>query len=203
MNAPFIIPADNRIRQLTILSCAQFTSLLNCDRIYFVKLSSLNITTLDGLGSGNKIVEITSCPSITDFSVLRTCDRVVIGSCSGLQDLSALRGIKDLTVFSSQNLDLEGVTNLTSLGKISELPHHFPLSVKRLNMSLLSNKVSEFPSFVASLPTHIDEIKIGTVSVKELEAFRAILHDIPQFSFEWYRKDIYTTITVYFRRNKN
>ncbi len=203
INAPFIIPAGNRIRQLTILSCAQFISLLNCDRIHFVKLSSSNISTLDGLGSGNKIVEITSCPSITDFSVLRTCDKVVIGNCSGLQDLSALRGIKDLTVFSSQHIDMEGVTNLTLLGKISEPPYHFPHSVKRLNLSLLSNKVSEFPSFLASLPTHINEIKIGSVSVKDVEAFRAILHDLPQFSFEWYRKDIYTIITVYFRRNKN
>ncbi len=203
IHTPFIIPAGNHIRQLTIICCAQFTTLLNCDRIYFVKLSNLNISTLEGLGSGNKIVEIISCPFIKDFSVLRTCDRIVIGDCSGLNDLNSLRGIKDLSVFSSHHIeDMEGVTNLTLFGNLPKLPYTFPKSVKRLNLPVLSNKMSEYPSFLANLPTHVNEIKIDSISLQGVEAFRAILHKIPQFSFEWYRKDINTTITVYFRRNK-
>ena len=162
----------------------------------------MNISTLEGLGSGNKIVEITYCSSITDFSVLRTCDKVVIERCSGLKDLHPLRGIKDFTFSPSDNLpkDLEGVTKLT-IPKIPKMPYYFPESVQQLKLSLFSNRVSEFPSFLASLPPHINEVKIGPVNLNDIEEFRSFLNDLPQFSFETYRENIEAITQVYFRRN--
>ncbi len=62
-----------------------------------------------------------------NYLYIRTCDRVLIGNCLGLRDLGAVRGIKNFTVSSSDNVskDLEGVTQIL-LGKIPKTPHHFP-----------------------------------------------------------------------------
>ncbi len=202
LDFPFTIPSGNRIKQLTILNCPKFTSLLNCDRIHSVKLFNLKISALEGLGSGNRIVEITSCPSVKDFSVLRTCDKVIIERCSGLRDLRPLRSLKDFSFSSSDNLpkDLEGVTNLT-IPKIPKTPYYFPKSVTQLKLSLFSNSVSEFPCFLANLPPQINEVKIGPVNLNDIEDFRSFLNDLPQFSFETYRENIQATTQVYFRRN--
>lgn len=71
LQAPLTLPSGHRIREIIVRECASLTSLLNFDSIYSVKLANLDISTLEGLGSGNRVVEVDTCPLITDFSVLR------------------------------------------------------------------------------------------------------------------------------------
>lgn len=43
---------------------------------------NLNIYSLEGLGSSNRVVEVDSCTLIKDFSMLRYCDKVTIRKAS-------------------------------------------------------------------------------------------------------------------------
>ncbi len=109
------------------------SSVLNLGRIYYVKLHSLAISTLEGLGRGNRVVEIENCPRVTDFRVLRYCSKVSIRDCEGFQDFSQLRGVKRF-IFSRENLnpsmDMEGVTCLKL--QTHSLSFKLPKSLKRL-----------------------------------------------------------------------
>ncbi len=97
INYPFTVPNTHYIQCLRISNCLQFTSLLHCDRIHSIYLYNLTMNTLEGLGSGNRVVEIRECPLITNFSQLSHCDKVVIHKCEGFQDMTPLRGLKDFT----------------------------------------------------------------------------------------------------------
>ncbi len=59
-----------------------------------VLLISLTLE-LEGLSSGNLIVEVHSCNNITDFSPLRHCERVIIRECKGFREAIQLFGVKE------------------------------------------------------------------------------------------------------------
>ncbi len=164
MGCAFTIPSDNRIQIINITECPHFDSFFHFDSIHSVYLENLQITTLEGLGRGNRVVQVRNCPRLTDFSGLRHCQKVTILDCKGFQDTSQLRGVRDFTFFpiADDKLfeDLEGITCLW-LENIPDDSHSikYPKSLKRLEIMFAS--YDQFPSsFITSLPHHISEVKM-------------------------------------------
>lgn len=166
----FALPSEHLIQEVIVRNCPAFQSLLHFDRIYSVKLVGLSIDTLIGLGSGNRVVEVDSCPAITDFTLLRHCDKVTINNCEGFQDLDQVRGVKDF-IFTPVNVDnlphdMEGVTCLI----LENIPYHllslqFPSTLKKLIIGSSDSVVDDdlikqLPLLLASLPRHIGKIEV-------------------------------------------
>eukprot|EP01040_Poterioochromonas_malhamensis_P013030 gene13030-14294_t len=62
---------QNSLRYLNISNCKNFSSLANMSHIKSVTLSKLNITSLDGLGKGNRSITIIDCGKITDWTAVQ------------------------------------------------------------------------------------------------------------------------------------
>ncbi len=175
LRRPFTLPSEHNIRELIVRDSQEFTSLLNFDRIYVVRLINLvYIYTLQGLGSGNRIVEVVNCPLISDFSILSYCDKVTIRDCAGFSNASQVRGVKDF-IFSPAYVNqlptvLEGVTCLILAG----VPTYgfqwvrFPSTLKKLVINYYSANIS---LNLAGLPHSVEKIE---VSVDE-KSFRRLL----------------------------
>eukprot|EP01040_Poterioochromonas_malhamensis_P004837 gene4837-5192_t len=84
--------------------------------IYKVTLNKLDIISLECLGEGNKVVEISNCHKIIDFSPLRACRVISIVRCKEFIDARSLKGVKELRVTPHDHtepfISLEGVTHL-------------------------------------------------------------------------------------------
>lgn len=173
--------AIDYLRLSSVINLLRFTlsSVTNLGRIYYVKLHSLAINTLEGLGRGNRVVEIENCPRVTDFRVLRYCSKVSIRDCEGFQDFSQLRGVKRF-IFSSENLnssmDMKGVTCLKVQDSSSDFfPLKLPKSLKRLVFEFGSiSLINTLPMFFSTLPSHVRKILVFA-TVSGLETFRSML----------------------------
>lgn len=188
MELPSVILPENNLRKIAILSCTSITSFVNFNRIYSVVLYNLNITSLEGIGGGNRVVEVSQCPLLTDFRALRSCDKVIISYCEGFRDISQLRGLQSFAFtpcdVSDIPNDLEGVTCLT-LGIMPEnlLSVPFPKTLSELvlggDTSYLIPK--EFPALIDALPPQIDKIQVTTLGTK-VNDFR-LMQKNGEFSF--------------------
>ncbi len=127
LQSPFTLPSEHHIREIIVRDWTGLISFLHFDGIYSVKLINLNISSLEGLGSRNRVVEVDNCPLITDFCPLRHCDKVIIRKCKGFQDIDQIRGVNDL-IFSPADINkvpesMEGVTCLIlDYGALKSLP---------------------------------------------------------------------------------
>eukprot|EP01040_Poterioochromonas_malhamensis_P007944 gene7944-8586_t len=126
--------------------------------IYSLKLRDLTIKSLSGLGRGNRIVEITRCAKVSDFSPLTSCESVSIITCEGFVDATQLAGMKELKVEllnSKKPPLLEGVTHLelNNLHSALEFPIALPRSLTTLVFKKVSNEyLAFFPAFLLDLP---------------------------------------------------
>ncbi len=73
----FCLPANN-LREILLSCCDKVLSLCNMEKIKNVTLEGLDITTLRGLGYGNKLVFISQCPFIQDFHVLKEIECLAV-----------------------------------------------------------------------------------------------------------------------------
>eukprot|EP01040_Poterioochromonas_malhamensis_P011761 gene11761-12833_t len=71
-------------------------------KIQHVQLIQLKLKSLEGLGTGNIFVEIVSCQSLRDFSVLRECQQVTLSNCRGFTDFIQLEGVSELYLHSTE-----------------------------------------------------------------------------------------------------
>lgn len=175
-----ILPHKHHIREIIVGYCEDFKSFLNFGCIYSVKLFNLNISTLEGLGRGNRLVEVDTCQSIRDFSILRYCDKVTIRNCQGFQSVDQVRGVKDLifSPFDADNLpkDMEGVTSLILVKLPSNLLSlEFPITLKTL---VIPGLLQQLPLLLTRLPHSVEKIQ---VSVQE-KRFRS-LYEKGEISF--------------------
>ncbi len=182
---PFTLPTEHQIREITVTNCEWVE--LNFDGIPFVKLVDLKISTLEGLGNGNRVVEVNSCHFIKDFSVLKHCEKVIICECDGFRNINQVRGVKHL-IFSPENVnklpeDMEGVTSLIfHSAPYTLLSLEFPSTLKKLVISSDSlNLMEKLPRLLTRLPHHIGKI---VVSVDEHD-FRILLQE-GELSFPGY-----------------
>ncbi len=173
---PFTIPANHQIRSIVIAGCASFKSLSNFGSISSVSLMNLKIDSLEGLGMGNHVVEIQRCPLIRDFAPLKHCDKVIIRDCQGFEDISQVRGVKELT-FSPADVnnipeDLEGVMHLL-LRKIPDDLDNIviPNSLKQLEFCHWSNTITieHFLCFCRDIARQVQQIKVVEISSKDLK----------------------------------
>ncbi len=170
LEGSFILPSEHNIRRITVgPQCSHVTSLLHFDRIYSVTLVGLRISSLEGLGSGNRVIEVDNCPLITDFSPLRHCDKVTIRNCKGFQDINQVRGVKDLIFCPcfKENIptDMEGVTCMI----FARLPDNllslkFPSTLKKLVFTLMIPQIKglipQLPFLLAGPLHHVEKIEI-------------------------------------------
>ncbi len=162
----FTLPSKHKIRQIIVRDCPDFVSLLHFDRIYSVQLVGLRISSLEGLGSANRVVEVNNCPLITDFSVLKHCDKVTILNCQGFKDVNQVRGVKDFIFSPSSDYnfvkDIEGVTCLILNNPFNNLLSlKIPSTLKKLEInSQISDLNRQLPLFLTSLPHHVEKIEI-------------------------------------------
>ncbi len=172
LDGPFTLPSDHQIRQILVRDTPNFISLIYFNRIYSVKLLGLRIYSLEGLGSGNRGVEVNTCPLITDFSPLRHCDKVTIRNCQGFQDINQVRGVKEIS-FSPADVnklpnDMEGVTYLILITVPDNLLSvKFPSTLKKLVFTLMFSGVDvvrgliqQLPLLLARLPPHVEKIEV-------------------------------------------
>lgn len=112
----FILPTDHHLSHLVIRNCVGFQSCENIGSIHKIEFSSLLLTSLNGFGPGNHLVELTSCNEVLDFRPLRNCKKVSIRNCLELYDARQLKGVKELEVLWRQESvvipNFEGVTRL-------------------------------------------------------------------------------------------
>lgn len=109
---PFCLP-ENYLTELSVIQ-SRLQSCINMGGIRSVKLDSLSIRSLDGLGPRNQSVELSTCPNISNFSSLRKCKKVIIRNCDRFTDVSQVKGVTELHLLTSNsNMDLQGVTRLT------------------------------------------------------------------------------------------
>lgn len=192
----FSLPPSNHIRELSITSCAGFESLVNAGSISFVKLVSLTISTLEGLGDRNRHVQICRCPNIKDFSLLRHCNKIMILNCQGFHDFDQVRGVKDFTFspFDAQNIpeDMEGVTCL----QLDNLElFKFPSSLKELKLQLRDmSMLEQIPSFLSSLPDYVKKIQVFNGFRESIDKFRSMMENgdvfLPQFTIEFIKMQL-------------
>lgn len=199
MNYLFTIPAENKFQYTVISSCPKFSSLLHFGCIHTIYFENLQITTLEGLGSGNRVVQICNCHLLTDFSLLRHSDKVSIIRCKGFHDINQLRGVQDFTFSPTEdnNLpdDLEGITCMF----LRDIPDEsysikYPKSLKRLEIE--QGSIDQFPSFLTALPTHIHMVKVGRspATFDFYERWWASMDKesfLADFIIEFKRKDVY------------
>ncbi len=200
LKGPLTLPADHHIREIIVRDCPNIPSLLNFDRIYSVQLFDLDIPTLEGLGSGNRVVEVNTCPLITDFSMLKHCDKVTIRNFKGFKEEDQVRGVKDL-IFSPEYVDMlpndmEGVTCLI-LDKVpfNLLSLKLPSSLKKVvfrqaNIYL----IKQLPLLMAKLP-HVGKIEVAV----EEKAFRPFLEN-GEVSFPDFIMESKRDLTLFLRR---
>lgn len=170
--------------------CPSITSFRNIDNICSVKLSNLGISSLEGLGVGNRIVEISLCPNITDFSLLRHCNKISIFNCRGFQDFNQVRGVKDFSFspFDERNVpeDMEGVTCL-KLDTIELMK--VPSSVTELKLHLRERMIQQLPSFLSRLPHHVRKIQFMTPFFETINKVRSMMeyfdNILSQFTIEF------------------
>lgn len=190
INLPFSIPSNHNIREILINYCPSITSFRNIDNICSVKLSNLGISSLEGLGVGNRIVEISLCPNITDFSLLRHCNKISIFNCRGFQDFNQVRGVKDFSFspFDERNVpeDMEGVTCL-KLDTIELMK--VPSSVTELKLHLRERMIQQLPSFLSRLPHHVRKIQFMTPFFETINKVRSMMeyfdNILSQFTIEF------------------
>lgn len=166
----FMLPSKHNIREITVRDCPRFSFLVKFDNISSIKLVELNISSLRGLGSRNRVVEVDSCTYIKDFSMLKHCDKVTIRNCEGFQDFDQIRGVKDF-IFHPVDVNnlpknMEGVTCLVLIKAPQDL---LSLKVPSTLIKLVIDSkdvllIHQLPSLFASLPPHVEKI---AVSVKE------------------------------------
>ncbi len=166
----FMLPSKHNIREITVRDCPRCSFLINFGCIYSVKLIELNISSLRGLGSRNRIVEVDSCPYIKDFSMLKHCDKLTIRNCEGFQDFDQVRGVKDFIFYpvdvNSLPKNMEGVTCLVLI-KVPEdlLSLKVPSTLIKLVIDSKDVQlIHQFPLLLAILPPHVEKI---AVSVKK------------------------------------
>ncbi len=186
LQGTFTLPSEHHIRELMIKNCKCIInqSLSSFDLIYSVKLVDLNISSLEGLGSGNRVVEVDSCPLITDFSPLRHCDKVTIRNCQGFQDVNQVRGVKEL-IFSPVDVnklpkDMEGVTCLI----LEEIPDDLlslilPSTLRKLVIPYLFQTVAR-TDLIKRLPRHV-----GGIEVSETNCISFLDLSFPDFIIEF------------------
>lgn len=108
----FTLP-ENCLKELNISRCGQFLSCANMGTIRIVRLNDIPLSSLEGLGERNQIIEITDCPELVDFSCLRKCKKVLIRGCPGFSDATQVLGIPELEVCPSSSMfSLNGITTL-------------------------------------------------------------------------------------------
>ncbi len=189
LSGSFTLPSEHHIRQIMVSECDGFISLLNFDRIYSVRLVDLRIYSLEGLGSHNRVVEVDSCPFITDFSPLRHCDKVSIRNCRGFQDINQVRSVKDL-IFSPDDAnklptDMEGVTCLIFIRLPKDLLSvKFPSTLKTLGVEftlMASLLIQQVPLLLASLPRQVSKIEIEA----DEKLFHSFLNISEDFTIEF------------------
>ncbi len=159
--------SKHRIREIVLRDCILNPNsyLTNYGRIYSIKLINLEISSLIGLGRGNRVVEVDNCPSITDFSMLKHCDKLTIRNCAGFQDVEHVRGAKEFIFtpdYSDCPKDMEGVTCLI-LEYASEnlFSMKFPRSLKKLVITPgIRDFTQRLPLFLARLPHHVEKIEV-------------------------------------------
>jgi len=139
---------------------------------------------LEGLGSGNRVVEVDSCPLVTDFSPLIHCDKVTIRNCQGFQDIDQVRGVKDL-IFSPVDVnklpkDMEGVTCLI----LEEIPDDLlslilPSTLRKLVIPYLFQTGAR-TDLIKRLPRHV-----GGIEVSETNCISFLDLSFPDFIIEF------------------
>lgn len=175
---PFTLPEKNPIKELIVRKCPKF-QLQNISHIKSVHLELMNSTSLEGLGPGNRTVELIKFSNVVDFTPLKDCEKVSLLSCRGFTDARQLGGVKELIVkpFAVDDLpNLEGVNHLI----LSSFPDNIieiPPTVKILSFdNLLEDKVYEIPAFISTYPS-IEKIIISLLEEVNTRRVKNTLHE--------------------------
>lgn len=111
--SPFILPKKIG-KPLKVLSLRQvrLQSCENMENIYHILFSGVPVPSLEGLGFGNKIVELTYCKYIQDFSYLKGCEKVKIDNCDYFNMIESIEGVPIIELSTmNPSMDLHGVTS--------------------------------------------------------------------------------------------
>eukprot|EP01040_Poterioochromonas_malhamensis_P011940 gene11940-13026_t len=94
------------LRQVRLQSCE------NMENIYHIIFIGVPVPSLEGLGRGNKIVELTYCKYIQDFSYLKDCEKVKIDNCDYFNTIESIQGVPIIELLTMNSImDLHGVTS--------------------------------------------------------------------------------------------
>ncbi len=174
---PFTLPENNPLKELIVRKCQKF-QLQNISHIKNVHLELMNSTSLEGLGPGNRTVELIKFSNVVDFAPLKDCEKVSIRSCRGFTDARQLGGVKELIVkpFIVSDLpNLQGVNHLI-LSAFPDTIIEIPPTVKTLSFdSLLEDKVYEIPAFLSNYP-FIEKIFISLLEEVNTRRVKNTLH---------------------------
>eukprot|EP01040_Poterioochromonas_malhamensis_P017780 gene17780-20545_t len=103
---------ENNLRYLTISNCPTFSSLKNMSHIKSVTLSGLAITSLNGLGHGNRSITIIDCNNINDWSAVRNNKYVQFRTTSTtIRPFYLHLAMKDITHLQTVNSSLPNLAN--------------------------------------------------------------------------------------------
>lgn len=109
---------ENNLTEISIIHCPNFRSCQSMGNIYKVSLEKLLLYSLEGLGPNNKVINITECDQINDFTPIQSCAKVSILHCRGFIDATQLSAVSHLHVALVHNhifptiMKLEGVHHL-------------------------------------------------------------------------------------------
>ena len=141
------------LKQLSLDHCDRLVDVHLLGAVHSLRLSwCTKLSSLQGLGKGNRSVSVISCSSIVDFSPLRYVRNVTVDSCLGLtraSDLSRVHWLRlvcceklvDVSALVNvQRLELIGCPAIQSLVGLSDLPEIVISSCSKLtDLSPLRN----------------------------------------------------------------
>eukprot|EP00599_Poterioochromonas_sp_BG-1_P002836 CAMPEP_0173143184 /NCGR_PEP_ID=MMETSP1105-20130129/6527_1 /TAXON_ID=2985 /ORGANISM="Ochromonas sp., Strain BG-1" /LENGTH=454 /DNA_ID=CAMNT_0014056707 /DNA_START=131 /DNA_END=1495 /DNA_ORIENTATION=- len=109
------------LMKISLLNCPDITTLEGLTRVPSIHLYGLGLTSLEGLGE-NRDVWIESCGSITDFSPLKSVNRVKIVNCKGFTEASHLDHVAYVVIDCCGRLeDVRDLRNAKSV-RLSNCP---------------------------------------------------------------------------------
>lgn len=186
VKSSFLLPENNHIQYISIINCPLFRSCINMGKIRHVQLIQLNLKSLEGLGIDNIHVEIVSCQSLRNFSLLRGCQHVTISNCRGFTDLIQLDGVSELHLYStelpykmiiSQSRLLSNIKTLTIHSTMKELKKCLLFLYDRRNVEkiIISHQFSDPFINVISVDEDLKTWVFNSFIIEKLQDQRDLL----------------------------
>eukprot|EP01040_Poterioochromonas_malhamensis_P012378 gene12378-13531_t len=111
------VSALHSLQSLTLWGCPSLDDISALGRVPDLRITRCPVTNLEGLGKGNRHVELSDCHNIPSFSSLQSVYSVKLSYCSSFKDVN---DVKDTTYLTLEKCSIH-VNDISMLSKVRRL----------------------------------------------------------------------------------